>query len=172
MNLKTGSEPGRPLPRRAFLVRKVVGRVHEPDVRERLREVAEQPLLVRVVLLGEQAEVVADSEQPLEERARLVPAAEGGEAVDEPERARQEHALAGREAVDLARVLLAVALDEAVARQVALDALDRADDARVVDRQEADERDEQGARVERLRAVRLHERVQLDVEALAAYLVV
>ena len=47
-------------------------RVDEREVRERLREVAELPARSRVVLLGEQADVVAEVEQPLEELARLV----------------------------------------------------------------------------------------------------
>src|SRR5262249_38687855 len=73
--------------RAALACRQVVGRVDQPDVRERLREVAEQPLLVRVVLLRQEAEVVPDAEQPLEERTRLGRAPEKRERIDQPERA-------------------------------------------------------------------------------------
>jgi hypothetical protein len=43
------------------------GRPDQCEVRERLREVAELPPGDRVVLLGEEADVVAEIEQPLEE---------------------------------------------------------------------------------------------------------
>ena len=86
---------------RARMRRQVVGRVDEPDVRERLREVAEQPFRGRVVFLRDQAEVVAEREQPLEEPARLVAPPLHQERVDEPERAREEHAFAARETVDV-----------------------------------------------------------------------
>ena len=62
----------------------------------------------------------------------------------------------------------AVAQDQAVDDQVALDRLDRPAHARVRRGQEADERDEQEARVQLLRRVRLHERPELLVEAVRA----
>ena len=65
-----------------------------------------------------------------------------------------------------------VPLDEPVARQVALDRVDRAGHPRVGRRQEPDERDQERRRVELVGAVRLHERVALRVERLAADLVV
>ena len=89
-----------PVHRRRQMRQHVERRVHEREVRERLREVAEQPLRDGVVLLGEQADVVREADEPLEERARFVVAADQLVAVDEPERAREEHALAGRQAVD------------------------------------------------------------------------
>jgi hypothetical protein len=49
-----------------------------------LWEVAEEPLPARVVLLGEEADVVSEREQPLEQAARLVVAAEEGEVVIRP----------------------------------------------------------------------------------------
>ena len=45
-------------------------------MRERLREVAQQPPRLRVVLLRDQADVVAQSQQPLEQFLRLRVAAE------------------------------------------------------------------------------------------------
>ena len=69
-------------------------RVDEADVRERLREVADEPAELRVVLLGEQAELVPEREQALEHLPRLVELAEEDEVVDEPEGAEEERALA------------------------------------------------------------------------------
>src|SRR5215204_284438 len=57
----------------------VQGGHDQRHVAERLREVAELAPQARVVLLGEQADVVAEREQTLEERSRLRPAA--GEGV-------------------------------------------------------------------------------------------
>ncbi len=46
----------------------------------------------RVVLLGQQADVVAETEEPLEQRPGIVVAAEEGEVVGKPERAGQDSA--------------------------------------------------------------------------------
>ena len=102
-----------------------------------------------VVLLRDEAEVVAKPEQPLVQLDRLVAATLLVEDGGEPERAREEHALARREAVDV-RVLLvrAVALDESAADELGLDRSHGADDALVGRRQEADEGDQEAARVE------------------------
>ena len=62
----------------------------------------------------EQADVVAEVEQPLEQLARLVVPALPREHLGEPERARQEDALAGRQPVDLALAVREVAQHEAV----------------------------------------------------------
>ena len=124
-------------------------RVHEPDVRERLREVADQ---------APERRSYSSASRPRSFRSpssgrtspRLVELAEQDQAVDEPERAEEERALARRQAVDrLGLLVVAVALHEAVRRQLAPHRLDRAAHARVVGRQEADERDHQQARVER-----------------------
>ena len=100
------------------------------EVAERLREVADLPLARDVVLLCEQAEVVAQAEQPLEQRARLVDAAVERERVDQPERAGQELAFVARQPV----VGLGgrVARDEAVAPELARDRVDRSGDPLVV----------------------------------------
>ena len=71
----------------------VVGGVDEGDVGERLRKVADLPPRARVVLLGEQADVVAQREQPLEQRPRLVVAPLQDVVVGEPEAAGEERAL-------------------------------------------------------------------------------
>ena len=51
----------------AHPARQVHGRVDEADVRERLREVADESLRLRVVLLGQQAHVVAQAQKPLKD---------------------------------------------------------------------------------------------------------
>ena len=71
-------------------------------MRERLREVAELTAALRVVFLREQADVVAEVEQALEQLARLVSLPLPGQHLDEPERAWQEDALAGGQPVDVA----------------------------------------------------------------------
>src|SRR5919201_6685914 len=83
-----------------MLVSQVERAVHEREVRESLRKVPEQPLLIRVVLLRDQTEVVRQREKAFEQRVRLVVPPEQLETVDEPERAREENALARGQAVD------------------------------------------------------------------------
>src|SRR4051812_15228173 len=81
--------------------------------------------------------------------------------VRKPEAARQECALAGWQAVvSLVRV---IAQDEAIAQQALFDRLDRAEQTRIVQRQKSQLGHLQQARVEKLRAVRLHEAVALRV---------
>ena len=113
---------------------------------ERLREVADEPAALGVVLLRDEAEVVTEPEQPLVQLDRLVVATLLVEDGGEPERAREEHAFARREAVDV-RVLLvrSVALDESAADELGLDRAHGADDALVGRGQEPDERESRGS---------------------------
>ena len=67
--------------------------VDEPDVGERLRHVAQHPPGCRVVLLAEQADVVAQGEQAVEHDLRSVAFSDQGQALHEPERADEERAL-------------------------------------------------------------------------------
>ena len=60
---------------------------------------------LRVVLLGVEADVVRDREQPLEQRERVVGPARERERLDHPEAARQEHALALADPVDRRRAV-------------------------------------------------------------------
>src|SRR5919201_5497043 len=105
--------------------------VDEREMGQRLREVAEQTAGARVVLLGEQADVVAQIEQPLEQLARLVELALQREYVREPERAGQKDALTGRQSVDGTVLLVQIAQDESVDGQLAPDRLDSRDEALV-----------------------------------------
>src|SRR5512146_2207702 len=102
-----------PVHRRRQVRGEIERRVHECEMRERLREVSEVPFGPRVVLLGHQAEVVAESDEPREELVRLVVATEQLVAVAEPERAREKDALARWQTVHTLLVR-AVAENEAV----------------------------------------------------------
>src|SRR6478672_4273957 len=145
-----------PVHRRRQMRQHVERRRDEREVGERLREVPEQALLLRVVLLGEEADVVREADQPLEQHMRIVVPAEELVAVDEPERAGKKDAFANREPVD-AVIARSISEDKAVTQEVALDRCDRAAHARVACGEEADERDQEQAGVELLRAVGLDE---------------
>jgi hypothetical protein len=81
-------------------------------VREALREVADLAAAGRVVLLGQQAQRVAQGEQALEQRLGVLHATRHRVVVGQPKAAGQEGALVAREAVE--PVLGRVAQDEAV----------------------------------------------------------
>ena len=118
---------------------------------EGLRKVAHLALVDRVVLLGQQAKVVADRQQALEQGLGVVDPADGDIGVDQPEGADQEGALGGVEAVvDFAGV---IPVDEAVVQEVALDGLDRTDVAGIVGGDEAEFGQQQQGGVDRLSAL-------------------
>lgn len=150
----------------------ILGGVDQRDMGEGLRVVASEAAGVSVVFLGEETERGAEREEAIEESDGFVAAAEKGEAVDEPEGARKEGTLAGREAVDVGGSGGMIAADEAVGDEIALDGFDRADDAWIVDGEEADEREHEEARVELLGAVELREDAVGGVVTAGADLVV
>ena len=124
-----------------FGVAEVERGAEQRDVRERLRKVAHLPLETRVVFLGEQAEVIAQREEPLEEAQRIIATAEQYVVVGEPEAAGEKRAFAGRQAV--VSVLAVVAQHEAIDEEMLFDEGDGARDARVVGWKKADERDDE-----------------------------
>src|SRR5690349_2953107 len=77
----------------------IVGRIDERDVRERLRKIAQLALSARVVFLGEQPNIVAQADEPVEHVLRLDQAASHHISVGKPETAGQKGAFAGRETV-------------------------------------------------------------------------
>src|SRR5271165_4042538 len=96
-----------------------------------LRKIAEHAAAGGIELLRKQAHVVASAEQPLEESFRVVVPALQDIIVHEPEAARQERALARREAV--AGVLGFVPQNEFVIdKQLLLDRLERPLNPRIV----------------------------------------
>src|SRR4249919_258203 len=137
------------------------GRFDQRKVGERLREVADLPAAGDVVLLGVQAQVVAQGEQPLEQLPRLGLAAVERERLDQPERAGKELALAAGQAVvgDVGRV----ARDEAIVAELAADRVDGTREPVVGRLEQADQPDHQRAGVQRRRAVGLREGVALRV---------
>jgi hypothetical protein len=114
-------------------------------VAEGLGEVANLPLPLHVVFLGEQAEVVAQAEQTLEQRPSLVDATVERERADEPKGTGEELPFVARQPV--VGVGGRVARDEAVAAEFARNRVDGAADALVVAGEEPDERDVEDARV-------------------------
>src|SRR5690349_9428807 len=138
----------RALLRRPLRTGQVVGGVDQRDVRESLWEVSDLAREARVVLLCKKSDIVAQRQQALEKLAGLLHAPLQDVVVRQPEAAGQKGSLSGRQAVnDLSGV---VTHDETVDEKAPLDCLDRSDDARVGRGQEADERQQQEARVERL----------------------
>jgi hypothetical protein len=87
--------------------------------------------LGRVELLGVQAEVVRDAQQPLEKLLCVLAPAGEGERLHHPEGAGQEHTLRLTDAVDR-RVCGVVSHHEAVVGQADADCVDRRHDPRVV----------------------------------------
>src|SRR4051812_7079045 len=83
-----------PVHRRRQMRQHVERRRYEREVRERLWEVPEQALLLRVVLLGKEADVVGEADQLLEQQMRVVVPAEQHVAVDEPEGAGEKDTFA------------------------------------------------------------------------------
>ena len=77
-------------------LRQVARRIDERHVRQRLRKIAEHASFSRVVLLREQADVIAESDQTLEQCFRVGPASAEAKGVGEPERAGEEQPFSGR----------------------------------------------------------------------------
>ena len=135
-----------------------------------LGEVANQTLSASVVFLREQADVVAQADQPLKQALRVRAASDQEIGVGEPEATGKEGAFAGRQAV-LGRGSV-VPKHEPAVQELSLDGLDSALDARVVGWQEADLRDQQRARIQQAAVVLLGERAKIRVERPPADLLV
>ena len=88
-------------------------------MREGLREVPKLPLVVRIVFLGEQAEIVAETQQPLEDSERVLAPPLQRVVVGEPKAARQECAFTTRYSIDV--LFRAITLHEPIPHQLALD---------------------------------------------------
>ena len=129
--------------------------MHESDVAERLREVPKRAPARRVVHLGEKPQRARRLSHRLEMRERLILLPDHEERADEPETEYVERALLALQAV--VRLVHAVAAHERAFREFLLHAAHRGAQARVVGGQEAEERNEQRARVYRLRIVGLNE---------------
>ncbi len=135
----------------------ILGGVDEGEVRKGLGEIAGETAEVGVVFFREKTERGAERKQAFEEGEGFVAATEQRETIDEPKGARKERAFAGRETIDTGLLAGVVALHEAVGGELALDRFDGAHDAFVVNREKADQREHEEARVELMGAVELGE---------------
>src|SRR5437773_12335139 len=100
------------LSRRPAELGEIHRRIDQAYVAERLGKIADQPFRLRIVFLGEQADVVAQAHEAFEGGLRLRRTAQERVIVRQPERASQERPLAGRQAIHSGIVL--VTLDEAI----------------------------------------------------------
>ena len=138
-----------PVARRTVLARQVEGGVDQRHVREGLREIADHALRAGIVLLRQQADVVAQRRAV----ARTSPRASSRRpmqrvVVGQPEGAQQERPLAGGQPVD-GWAYSAVAVDEAVASPARVRSPPPCRACADRRRQKADQRQHQQARVER-----------------------
>src|SRR5215510_11159710 len=146
------------------------GGVDQRQMREPLREVADLPACVGVVLFSKQAEMIPDREQPFEQFLRFgLPSLEGV-IVGEPEAARQEWTLIARQAIE--PEFCGVSSDEPIAHEIGFDGVNRRHHSGIGGRQEANVRYRQHARVERVGTVRLRERTNTCVPPAIQYILV
>src|SRR4029079_18626250 len=68
-------------------------------MRKGLREIADQPAAARLVFFAQEPDIVPQRQKMTEQLQRLLAAAQHQIGVGEPEAAREEHALAGRQAI-------------------------------------------------------------------------
>ena len=104
------------------------------------------------VSFGEQTDIVTETEQAFEERAGFVVAALRGQDFDQPEGAGEKNSFARGQSVHIA-LGVPVAHQEPVDRQLPLNGVHRRDHARIGRGQKPDDRDQERAGVERVRAI-------------------
>ena len=75
------------------------GAVDEGEVAEGLRGVTQLPVRVGIPFLTQQPDIVAQTQQPLEQDDSLVPLTGALEGVHQPEGAREEHPFAAGQAI-------------------------------------------------------------------------
>ena len=138
---------------------------------ERLREVADQPPRVDVVLLRQQPDVVAQRQQPVEQALRP-PRRRPVITTRRPARSEQARKAPSPCASPVSISAGSWRITKPSCSRRRSTARDGAHDARVVGRQETGGGDQQQAAVEPLRAVGLHEAAQLGVVAVGADVVV
>src|SRR5215217_5350012 len=147
----------------------VHGGVDQRDMGEGLGEVAQLAAAGRVVLLGQQPDVVAQPQQPLEQLSGILEPADQGVVVGQPEAAGQEGSLPAGEPVHrLPGRAGGIAEHEPVVQQLPLDGLDGALDPRVGRGQEPHQGNEQEAGVQLPRPVVLGEGPAVGVVAVGA----
>src|SRR5215467_6971827 len=123
----------------------IEGGADERQVRERLREVAEV-LRLKAELLAVQPQVIGVAEHLIEEETRLVQVTHAGEALDVPEGAHREGTFIPREPVG-EPAAEAIAIDQRVTHQLALDRAEGREPSWIGGGHEADERHQECRRV-------------------------
>src|SRR6478672_9291161 len=131
---------------------------------KRLREISQLTFCLRVVLFGEETDIVAQSEKPLEKRACLRLASCQVEAISQPERTWQKNSVASGQAID-ALFLRPITHDKPVLDQIAFDRGKRAEKALVPGGQETDQGHHQDTGIHRFRSVGLSKRLLLRIVA-------
>src|SRR5262249_17223125 len=138
------------------------GGTDESEMRECLREVAKLPPGTRIVLFREQADIVAQGEQALEQGVCFGVAMLQPVIVGKPEAAREKHAFSRRQAVNVC--LGSITQHKAVDHEFPLNCRYSARHPWILGRQKANERDQQQTRIELAAAEALRESVALAVE--------
>src|SRR5438067_933305 len=152
--------------RRPVLAGKAVGGVDERQVRQRLGKIAELDSGFDVIFFGEQADIVADRKEALEDAPALFGSALENEVVGEPEAAREKNAFARRQAV--AYRVGVIAAHETIDHEALLDRGEGADDAGIARRKKTDERNEQGCGIDLWALIGLYKGADLRAEASGA----
>lgn len=123
-----------------MIMRNVACRVDQRQMAQSLRKVAEHSFISWIVGFGQKADIIAETQEPLKQQARIFLASNQGEAVGQPETTREKSGLTRWERIDI--WFCAIAQYKAVGHQIALNG-DGAPYARVAGRQKADQRDHQ-----------------------------
>ena len=113
-----------------------------------MRKIAQHALLPRIVLFGEQSDIVAQGQQSVEQLFRLLHPADQAIGVHQPEAAGEESAFAGGQAV--LRAGCAIALHEPIDEEIAFDRLNRRAHPRIGGGQESNGRYQQESGIELL----------------------
>src|SRR5262245_28959985 len=72
---------------------------YQCDVRESLRKISQLTLCARIILFGEQSEIIANIEQSLEQLACFFFPAEQVPAIDKPKGAGKKYSFAARQSI-------------------------------------------------------------------------
>ena len=122
---------------------------------EGLREIAEEAPRPGIILLRQQADIIAKPEEAKEQLPGILQPAHQGIIVGEPEAAGEEGALPLGQPVQAAVGL--IAQDQPIDQEPALDRRHRLDETRIFGGQEADDGQQQQAGIEAPRAIGLDE---------------
>ena len=149
----------------------IIGRVDQRDVGKRLRKIAELALRPDIVFLGEEPDIVAQADQPLEELPCVSFPSSHHVGVGQPKTHRQKRALSRRQTVHAGSGGV-VAQHQSAPQQSFLDRRDGPAHTRIVGRQKAYLGYQQRARIQKIAVIRLGEGAQFGIECAPADLFV